>query len=97
MTEENRLQKLTAEIQYFQYFMPTEFKKVTWPPSNDDDSNANDNPSATIHLKDEMMMNDEAFLPTGTYKAAPTIYAEQPAPLNEDVWPPPEPIGKLFG
>jgi len=48
-----------------------------------------------VHLKDEITLNDEALRPTGTYKAAPTIYAEQPAALNEDVWPPPEPTGKI--
>lgn len=74
-----------------------EFKKVSWPPKNDDDGISDDNPLSTIQLKDDIPLNDEAFRPVGTYKAAPTIYAEQPAPLTEDVWPPPEPLGmKLF-
>jgi len=81
---------LTYELSFFS----TEFKKVTWPPKDGDDEGQKDNPQATVQLKDEMALNDEAWKPTGTYKAAPTIYAEQPAQLNEDVWPPPEPMGK---
>jgi len=68
------------------------FKKVTWPPKDGEENEDKDNPQATVQLKDEMSLNDEAWKPTGTYKAAPTIYAEQPAQLNEDVWPPPEQI-----
>jgi hypothetical protein len=67
---------------------------VTWPPKGDEEEEDKDTPLATVQLKDDMPMNDERWKPTGTYKAAPTIYAEQPAQLNEDVWPPPEPFGK---
>ncbi|OXA37957.1 nucleolin [Folsomia candida] len=67
------------------------FKKVSWPPK-DDESQPVDQPVSLVQLQDEMQMNDERWKPCGTYKAAPTIYAEQPAQLNEDVWPPPEGI-----
>lgn len=69
-----------------------QFKKVTWPPKDGDENVHNDDPLSSVQLKDEIPLNDEAFRPTGTYKAAPTIYAEQPAPLSEEVWPPPESI-----
>jgi len=68
-----------------------QFKKVSWPPKDGIESQPDANQLTAIHLKDEIPLNDDAFRPTGTYKAAPTIYAEQPAALNEDVWPPPEP------
>jgi len=67
------------------------FKKVAWPPK-DDEEEKDVEPASTIHLQEQMQMNEERWKPCGTYKAAPTIYAEQPAQLNEDVWPPPDHI-----
>jgi len=69
-----------------------QFKKVTWPPKDGEEMNKDGDPMTVVQLKDDIPLNDEAFRPTGTYKAAPTIYAEQPAALSEDVWPPPENI-----
>lgn len=69
---------------------------MTWPPKGGDDGEQINDPTTSIQLKEEAPQNDEAFRPIGTYKAAPTIYAEQPAALSEDVWPPPEPTGRLM-
>lgn len=66
---------------------------MTWPPKDGDNTKPEDTGATSIQLKNDFPLNEEALRPTGTYKAAPTIYAEQPAGLSEDVWPPPEPIG----
>jgi len=67
-----------------------EFKKVTWPPKVDEPEEK-DLPVTTITLKDEMPLNDTAMLPVGTYKAAPTVYADEPDEFPEEIWPPPVP------
>jgi len=64
---------------------------VTWPPTEDDGPREVAPPPTNVQLLNDIPLNDDAWRPTGTYKASPTVYAEEPEELPE-VWPPPEPI-----
>jgi len=67
------------------------FKKVTWPPEGYDEEKEIAPPPSHVPLLEDIPLNDEAWRPVGTYKATPTVYAEEPEEIDNS-WPPPEPI-----
>lgn len=71
------------------------FKKVTWPPPGYEEEKQIEPPPSHVPLLDDIPLNPTRWTPTGTYKASPTVYAEDPEELDT-AWPPPEPIGQIF-
>ena len=70
------------------------FKKVTWPPAGYEEE-PDIAPPPSQQLMDKIPLNDTAMKINKDYKLLPGVYAEEPAELPEDVWPPPEPISKF--
>jgi hypothetical protein len=67
------------------------FKKVSWPPQRDEDEK-DIAPPPDVQLLDQIPINDDAMYQINdTYKASPTVYAEEPEVMEES-WPPPEPM-----
>jgi len=67
------------------------FKKVSWPPHRDEVDNEVEPPPSNPLLEQIPINEDAMYQLNETYKASPTVYAEEPDAM-EEVWPPPEPI-----